>query len=381
MQALSQRVDSVLEAAVAGQRIVGAVAVVAQRGEVVYHRALGLADRDAGRAMTEATPFRLASLTKQITTIAALALVERGVLAFDQPVTRWLPDFTPRWGDAAPPITLHHLLSHTSGLGYGFLELADGAYHRAHVSDGLDQPGLGLAENLRRLASAPLWSAPGTRFQYSLSTDVLGGVLERAADAPLADVIAREVSAPLGLDGFAFTAQPAVAAALAVPYADGVHGAPPQPIRDGVPVPFDPFAVTFAPSRALDPASYPSGGAGLVGRAAPYLAFLEAVRTRRVPGVAPALIDRMLSSHMPEPENLMLGPGWGYGYSVAVLRDPAAAGSVLSRGSVRWGGAYGHSWWIDGARETSAVLLTNTTFEGMSGALRDDFQRAVHAAA
>jgi len=75
----------------------------------------------------------------------------------------------------------------------------------------------------------------------------------------------------------------------------------------------------------------------------------------------------------------MLGPGWGMGYSVSVLRDPAAANSPLARGAVRWGGAYGQSWWIDAARETAAVLLTNTAFEGMTGALRDEFQRAVHA--
>jgi CubicO group peptidase (beta-lactamase class C family) len=380
MQALSQRVDAALEAAVSSQRVVGAVAIVAQHGEVVYRRAVGAADREAGRAMTETTPFRIASLTKTLTTVATLALVERGVLAFDQPVTRWLPEFRPTYAGQAPEITLHHLLSHTSGLTYGFLELPDGPYHRARVSDGLDQPGLAIADNLRRLASVPLVAAPGARFQYSLSTDVLGAVLERAADAALPTVIARHVTEPLGLDGFAFTASPAVAAQLSAAYADGVDGAPPSVIRAGVPVPFfPPLAVSFAPERALDPASYPSGGAGLIGTAAPYLALLEAIRTRRVPGVAPALIDRMLTDHVPGAEIEMLGPGWGYGYSVSVLRDPAAANSPLARGAVRWGGAYGQSWFIDAARETSAVLLTNTAFDGMTGATRDAFQLAVHA--
>jgi CubicO group peptidase (beta-lactamase class C family) len=377
MQALSQRIDAALEAAVSEQRVVGAVAIVAQRGEVVYERAVGAADREAGRAMTVTTPFRIASLTKPITTLAALALVERGVIAFDQPVTRWLPEFRPTFAGAAPEITLHHLLSHTSGLTYRFLDLPDGAYHRADISDGLDQPGLAFEDNLRRLAGVPLIAAPGTRFQYSLSTDVLGAVLERAADAPLPAVIARHVTEPLGMAGFAFTASADVAAKLAVAYADG---GPPSLIRDGVPVTlFPPFAVRFSLARALDPRSYPSGGAGMIGTAAPFLALLEAVRTRRVPGVAPALIDRMLTDHVPGRDSEMLGPGWGYGYSLSVLRDPAAANSTLSRGSVRWGGAYGHSWWIDPARETSAVLLTNTAFEGMIGATRDAFQHAVHA--
>ncbi len=99
-----------------------------------------------------------------------------------------------------------------------------------------------------------------------------------------------------------------------------------------------------------------------------------------MPGVPAARIDAMLSDQIPAIDDAMLGPGWGYGYNVAVLRDPAAAGSSLSRGAVRWGGAYGHSWFIDFERQTSAVLLTNTAFEGMSGALRTEIQEAVTAA-
>jgi CubicO group peptidase (beta-lactamase class C family) len=364
MQALSQRVDSVLEAAIAGQRIVGGVALVAQRGAVVYQRAIGLADRDAGRAMTEATPFRLASLTKQITTVTALALVERGVLAFDQPVTRWLPEFRPRFGDASPTITLHHLLSHTSGLSYRFFEPGDGPYHRANVSDGLEQPGLSIDDNLRRLASVPLLSPPGARFQYSLSTDVLGGVVERAGDAPLPDLVARHVTEPLGLDGFAFTASP--------------RSPPRSPCRTPMASPArrrsrSAMACRWRSSRRC---SSPSRRRA---RSIPRRTRPAAPAWSAAPRRTPALIDRMFSDHIAGQDSEMLGPGCGYGYSVSVLRDPAAAKSSLSAGAVRWGGAYGHSWWIDPARETSAVLLTNTAFEGMSGALREEFQRAVHA--
>ena len=376
MTQLSTRIDAVLDAALAAQRIVGGVFRVARRGELVYHRALGLADREAGRAMTDATPFRIASLTKPIVSVTALGLVAAGRLALDQPVTRWLPDFRPRFGDAAPPITIHQLLTHTSGLGYGFLEPVDGPYHRANVSDGLDQPGLSLAENLRRLASAPLRCAPGTAFHYSLSLDVLGGVLERAADAPLPDLVARIVTEPLDLPDLRFAPRgPAEAAALAVPYADG---APPTLIRDGVPVPFPPFETRFAPARVLDPASYPSGGAGMIGTAPGFLRFLEALRARAIPAVPPALLDAMLRDHIAPLTSIVLGDGWGYGYAVAVLRDPAAAGSPMPRGAIRWGGAYGHCWTLDPTTETSTVLLTNTAFEGMSGALRSELEQAVY---
>lgn len=376
MQDISTRIDQVLTRAVAEQRVVGAVAWVMRDGGVVHRGAAGLADRETRRAMTEATPHRFASLTKPITAAAALALVDRGTLALDHQVTRWLPEFRPRFGDAAPPITIHQLLTHTSGLGYAFLEPPGGPYHRAEISDGLDQPGLSLADNLRRLAGAPLRALPGTEFNYSLSFDVLGAVLERAADAPLPQVIARHVTQPLDLADLVFTPRtPGDAAALATPYADGK---PPQLIRDGVAVAFaPPLAVSFSPRRALDPTSYPSGGAGLLGTAHDFVRFLEALRTRTIPTVSAPLIDAMLRDQIAPLDSDLLGPGFGQGYGAAVLRDPAAAGSRLQRGAIRWGGAYGHSWFIDPATSTTAVLLTNTAFEGMNGALRGELERAV----
>jgi CubicO group peptidase (beta-lactamase class C family) len=359
--------DDILDAAIARQRIVGGVLRVARRGEIVYHRAVGLADREAGRAMTASTPFRLASLTKPIIAVATLALD----LDLDTPVTRWMPAFAPRFGDAAPPITIRHLLTHTSGLGYSFLEPPDGPYHRAGVSDGMDMPGLALDDNLRALASVPLRFAPGTAFNYSLSYDVLGAVLERAAGASLPDVVARYVTGPLELD-LDFSPRPD----LAVPYADG---SPPWRIEDGSTVTFvPPFATTFAPSRVYDPRSYPSGGAGMVGTAGAFHRFLEAIRTRTIPTVPAARLDEMTSDRIPQLSSPLLRDGWGYGYGVGVLRDPAAAGATMRRDAYRWGGAYGHSWSVDPATETSVVLVTNTAFEGMSGALRDDLEREVH---
>jgi len=369
---MSNRIDQVLETAVAQQRIVGAVAAVHRRGELVYHRAVGLADREAGREMTLATPHRLASLTKPITSVAALALIDRGVLALDQPVMKWLPEFRPRFVGEAATITIRQLLTHTSGLGYSFLEATDGPLHRARVSDGLDQPGLSLAENLQRLAAVPLQCAPGSAFNYSLSTDVLGAVLERATDAPLPDVIERHVTGVLDLPTLSFAPR----GNLATPYCDGP---PPKRIEDGVPVPFPPFAVSFAPSRALDPRSYPSGGAGMVGTAADFARFLEALRTREVRGISPSLIGEMVRDQIAPLTSELLGPGVGYGYGAAVVRDPVAAGTPLATGSVRWGGAYGASWFIDFATHTSSVLLTNTAFEGMTGALRSELEQAVLA--
>jgi len=120
-------------------------------------------------------------------------------------VSRWLPDFRPRLPDGAmATITIRQLLTHTSGLSYSFLEPESSAYHRLNVSDGLDQPGLGLDENLRRLGEAPLAYAPGTAWRYSLSIDVLGAVIAKASGKTLPQAVQEAVSGPLGLTDTGF---------------------------------------------------------------------------------------------------------------------------------------------------------------------------------
>jgi CubicO group peptidase (beta-lactamase class C family) len=372
---ISHRVNNALASALSEKRIVGAVVRVARDGALVAHTAVGLKDREADVPMREDTVFRIASLTKPIVAVAALGLVERGVLSLDADITRWLPEFRPKLEDGTTPaITVRHLLTHTSGLAYGFVEPSDGPYHRANISDGLDQPGLSIEDNLKRLASVPLKFAPGSAWLYSLAFDVLGEVIARATKSTLPKVVADAITNPLELQNTSFSATSATS--LATPYADGK----PDPIRmkDGTYVPFHdmPVGSLFAPSRALDPKSYPSGGAGLVGTADDYLRFLEAIRTRNKI-FSKAQLDAMTSDQIPSLSSQMLGDGWGYGYGVGVLRDARAASSPLSNGSFRWGGAYGHSWFVDPAAKISAVLLTNTAFEGMDGALRFEIQHAL----
>jgi CubicO group peptidase (beta-lactamase class C family) len=371
-QDMQRRIDRVLDEAVASRRVVGAVFRVARHGETVYTRAVGLADREAGAPMREDTLFRYASLTKPVTAITALGLIAEGKLRLEDPVTRWFPDFRPTFQGKAPAITVRHLLTHTSGLGYAFFEPKDdGAYRRARVSDGLDQPGLSFDENLRRLGTLPLYFEPGTAWRYSLAHDILGEIVARVAGAPLPRVVAQAVTEPLGMKETGFRVfDPS---RLAVPYGDGK----PEPVRieDGTFVPFGDGGVFFAPSRIFDSRSYPSGGAGMAGSSSDFLRFLEALRTRH-PFAPRASIDAMVTDQIAPITSPILMAGWGYGYGASVLRDPSMADSPLHAGTIRWGGAYGHSWWIDPTAELSAVLLTNTTFEGMVGQIRTDLQRA-----
>ena len=360
---LAARLDAVVDKALAESRIVGGVVLVARYGDLVYRRAAGFADREEGRAMREGEVFRLASVTKPFVAAAAMRLVELGAIALDDPATRFLPEFRPRLESGeAPPLTIHSLLTHTSGLGYSFQEGADGPYHRLDVSDGLDQPGLAIEENLRRLAAAPLNFAPGAAWRYSLAMDVLGAILAKAAGQSLPDLVQRLVLDPLGLRDSGFTVAKDVR--LVTPYADGA----PQPIRMGEDsaVPFRDAFIRFAPSRVFDPASYASGGAGMVGTAQDVLRLLEAIRGGGAPILKPETVARMIADHL-GPQAETRGPGWGFGYGWAVLDDPAAAATPQSKGTFQWGGVYGHSWFVDPAQALTVVALTNTAIEGMAG--------------
>ena len=369
---IRNRLDQVIDQALADRRLVGAVVLLAHQGQLLYARAAGLADREAGRAMRPDAIFRLASVTKPAVALAAMALVEDGVIALDEPVTRWLPDFRPRLVDGSvADITLHQLMTHSAGLSYRFLEAEGSRFHDLDISDGLDQPGLSIGENLRRLSSAPLSYAPGAGWRYSLAMDVMGAVLEQAAGKSLDDIVREKVTGPIGMVDMGFRLTDP--ARLVTPYAN----AEPEPrlIRDGDRVPVYGGFVRFAPSRVLHPDSYPSGGAGMVGTAGDVLRMLEAIRSRTA--LKPASMAAMLAAQI-GPEAQTRGPGWGFGYGWAVLCDPAAAASPQGRGTLQWGGVYGHSWFVDPSNGISLVSLTNTAMEGMNGAFPVAIRDAVY---
>lgn len=373
---LESAVDDVIDRALAEQRIVGAVVLIARGGEVAYARAAGLADREAGRPMSQDAVFRLSSVTKPIVAATALALVERGQLALDAPVSRYLPDFRPKLPDGSTPdIAIRQLLTHTSGLSYGFLQPEDGPYLAAGVSDGMDQPGLSMAEELTRLGSADLFFPPGAAWNYSLGLDVLGAAMEQAAGKPLPGLVSDLVLRPLGMASTGFGARSADD--LVTPYLDG---APPRRMQDPDIAPFFELSgIRYSPSRALTPGSFPSGGAGMVGTAPDTLRLLEAIRKGGAPILSQVSAASMFANQIGDLTVTTHGPGFGFTNMGAILLDPAAAGSPMHRGTVSWGGVYGHSWHIDPGREVTMVGFTNTATEGMSGTFSAELAAAVAA--
>ncbi len=370
---LGKRVDAVLDRALAEQQVVGAVVVIARDGKIVYSRAAGFADREAKLPVRDDTQFRLASMTKPIVSVAALALVDQGKLSLDDPVTKWLPDFRPRLADGREPvITVRHLLTHTSGLGYKFLEPADGPYHKAEVSDGLAEPGLAADVNLRRLASVPLLHEPGTTWNYSLSIDVLGEVIARAGGDTLPAVVQQLVTRPLSMPDTVFVVTER--ARLAWPYAGGT---PPVRMTEPYDMSMMGISARLSPARIFDPASFPSGGAGLAGTARDYLRFVEALRTGGAPILKPETARSLSEDQLGERPASFLGPGTRFGFGVGVVVDPAAAKTRRGRGSFGWAGIYGTGFWVDPQARLSVVILTNVAGDM---AFAKDLEQTIYAA-
>jgi CubicO group peptidase (beta-lactamase class C family) len=264
------------------------------------------------------------------------------------------------------------LITHTAGLGYGFLEPADGPYYRLGISDGLDASGLTLEENLRRIAAAPLLFEPGTNWHYSVAVDVLGAVLERVTGARLPTLVRNLVTAPLGMSSVEFVASGN--GALATPYGDATPA--PVAMTSSFALPFFGGAISYSPARAFDPKAFPSGGTGMVGTAADYLRFIDAIRTGGGGVLRPETAAAMTRNAIGE---LSSAPGFGRGLGVQVLKDPAAAQVPLTAGSWNWGGVYGTHFWVDPKEGLSVVVLTNTAVAWMIGAFPSALQRAAYS--
>lgn len=374
MQEIIQRV---MQTALDEQRLVGMEVMVKHESVTLFHQALGYADRESQRQMVRGERFRLASVSKPIVTTAAMVLVASGKLTLDDDITRWLPTFKPRQPDGRYAIiTLRQLLSHSAGLGYRFLEAnQDGPYARAGVSDGMDATTISLKENVSRIGTVPLLFEPGSAWCYSLAIDVVGAIIEQVQQQPLPEAVHALVTGPLHMINthFWLSSEQPVATAY-------VSDQPqPHPLREGeIVAPFaETVGIPYSPARIYDPHAYPSGGAGMVGTVDDLMLLLETLRSgggKLLPERWVAEMARdQVSSH-----TLQDAPGVGFGLGFSVLRDPLLANSPESVGTWRWGGAYGHAWFVDPQQSLSVVAFTNTLYEGMSGQFVNDLRDAVY---
>ncbi|MDJ0789581.1 MAG: serine hydrolase domain-containing protein [Myxococcota bacterium] len=353
-------------------KIAGALTVVARHGEIAYQSAIGLRDRERGTPMSDDTIFRVYSMTKPITSIALMQLTEQAHLQLDDPVHRFLPELRdlrvyqggnhPRFltTPCERPMSVRDLLRHTSGLTYGFMERTnvDAAYRKIGLG-GEKRFGGTLAEFVEKLAGLPLEFSPGTAWNYSVSTDVLGRIVEVVSGQPFDSYLREHVFDPLGMVDTGFHVPASEAHRFAACYGRNVR-------RETV-LQDDPETSPY-----LEPPRFLSGGGGLVSTAADYLRFCEMLRRggeldgQRV--IGRKTLQYMTRNHLPEGKDLTeLSVGafaevsyeaTGFGLGFSVMLDPVRSPQIGSTGEFAWGGAASTIFWVDPEEDLVVLFLT-----------------------
>jgi CubicO group peptidase (beta-lactamase class C family) len=341
---------------------------VMHRGRLVHRFVAGHSDVARGTAMAADTIVRMDSMTKPITSVVLMMLVEQGILQIDDPVERFIPE----WRDLGAyaggsleegfrtrpldrPMRVIDLLRHTAGLTYGFHNQTpvDAAYRAMTIGQVPSE--MTLEQMVARLAGLPLEFSPGDAWLYSIATDILGLVIERATGRTLGSLFAERVFEPLGMTDTGFHVPPAAAPRLASCYARGSSN--PLVLVDAA-----------ATSPFLAPPLFVSGGGGLVSTADDYLSFIEALRTGRPRLIGRKTRDLMVANHLPGGAELhaIARPGFaeasheglGFGLGFATTLDAHRTLVAGSAGDYFWGGAASTFFLIDPAEDLSVVFLT-----------------------
>jgi CubicO group peptidase (beta-lactamase class C family) len=370
------RVSHALQRFVDSGDVAGIVTLAWRRGEIAHVDTLGWRDLETQRPMTRDTLFRIASMTKPVTSVAALMLVEEGRLDFESPASKWLPELANLGVLASPdapldqtepiraPITLVDLLTHRAGFAYHFT--ADGALAEAYerVFNGFDMmvdPGRWLDH----VAELPLMYQPGTRWHYGITTDVLGALVQRVAGMSLDEFFRTRIFEPLGMPDTGFVVPPEKVDRLSTSYA--VEGASKRQVAEDHP----------ATSRWIKPDRFQSGGGGLVSTVDDYLRFARMLLGRgrlhgdegeRVQGpriLSHKSIDLMRSNFLTAEQRRIPAfgyPVWasqGFGLGLAIVDDPARQmrAGYRSRGSFSWPGALGTSWFADPVEDMIGLFM------------------------
>jgi CubicO group peptidase (beta-lactamase class C family) len=368
------RIDQLLQRYVDENRIAGAVALVMRDGRPVYERAVGWADKEAGRRMNPSTIFRIASQTKAFTSTAVLALVEEGKIGLTEPVGHFIPTFTRTTVavrtasgvnivPAKRPITIQDLLTHTAGISYGTDEHVAALYEAKSLGPAAgngwytadkEEP---ICETMARLGTLPFVAQPGEAFVYGYNTDILGCVVEKASGMPLDEFVRTRITGPLGLKDTRFFVPPAERERLAAVYASGPDGlivrAPEGSKGQG--------AYVDGPRKSF------AGGAGLTSTAHDYARFLEMIRNGgALDGVrilAPRTVALMTTNQSGtlhsfasylSSERTSTGLGFGFGFETV---DRYGASGMAGVGAFGWGGAYGTTYQVDVQSRSVLVLM------------------------
>jgi len=376
-------VDAALRGAIDGEQLAGVSYSVFRRDEVLARKCLGWADREARVPVREDHLFRAFSNTKLVTSCAALQLLEQGRFRLDDPVGRYLPALkdlrvlrpgATRIDDTEParePVRIRHLLTHTAGFTYAFTQPdapISKAYRQARVLD----PKLDLAQMTEALGTLPLLFEPGSAWNYSVATDVVGRLVEVVSGQKLDAYFQEHVFAPLGMHDTFFAVPPDKQARLAALYAGDLK----EPLRPGLRRADDlPYEGAY-----LRDVPFQGGGGGLVTSLGDYAALVRAFLRGGAPLLRPETMELVTRNQLPAGlwigfpgQPLQVGRGHSLAAAVVVQETP---GVSLAEGQVYWGGLAGTKWFFSPREDLGAVLMTQR-YMGSDLPFWPDFLRAL----
>ena len=382
-----ERVSDWLSDQTKKDRLAGCSVLVGRKGGVAYFGSTGMADKELGKPFQRDTIVRIFSMTKPVTTVAAMMLYERGAFQLDDRVSQYLPEFaeTPVWKGGkienteaqSTPMLVRHLMTHTSGLTYGFMQsnAVDESYRKERIEFQGDHET--LEEAVKRLARIPLMCQPGSQWNYSVSTDVLGRLVEVWSGLTLEEFMEKEIFDPLQMADTGFSVSEQNIERFSALYSP-LHGSGGMSsigaasdenslARSGLKL-----EESYVESGYLKPAGMFSGGGGLVSSIDDYSAFCQMLMNggelngQRLLGRK--TVEHMRLNHLPDNRDMaaMGQPVWsetsydgiGFGLGFAVVLDPAKASIVASVGEHHWGGAASTFFWLDPLEDLFVVFFT-----------------------
>ena len=353
---------------VAEERVAGFVTLVARDSEVVHFEACGFRDAEQRLPMELDTVFRIYSMTKPITSIALMMLYEQGKFQLFEPVSRYIPAFGntkvlaghgymgPQLVPQNPPMTIHHLLTHTAGLSYGFF--FDSPIDDMYRNSIFRSETASLEEKILGIAELPLRFQPGSAWNYSVATDVCGYLVQVLADMPFEDFLAERIFGPLGMVDTAFHVTAEKLNRFAKLYRHDVQTSAFSEYEGAPHIPWHDYT---------KPASAPSGGGGLVSTAADYWQFVNMLLNEGelfdVRIIGRKTLEFMTRNHikadlLPLAIGLANIPGRGFGLGFDVVMDAAQTGVINSEGNYGWSGAAATNFWVDPQEQLAGIIMT-----------------------
>jgi CubicO group peptidase (beta-lactamase class C family) len=365
-----ERIGSVIEKCIAEDRIAGAVTMVARRGNIAFLKAFGMMDREAKKPMQTDTIFRICSMTKPITSVAVMMLYEEGHFLLNEPIHRFIPEFkdmkvlNPPYPEdqtsppnslekAKRPITIRHLLTHTSGLTYNWNPRLGKMYTDHSIGHGIIQQEGTIGDAVKRLANAPLLFHPGDQWMYGVSDDVLGFLVEVVSGMTLAEFFEERIFNPLGMKDTHFYLSDEQAARLATAYSyfeeKGLQRFPDEPLSLG-------SFLYSADYPYNGPKTYFSGGGGLCSTAEDYFRFCQMLLNGgELDGIrllSRKSVELISNDHVGD-----LLEGMGYGLGFGTISHSSHLRELGSIGAYYWGGFFYTSFIIDPKEELIAIFM------------------------